>query len=60
MEQNYIWENKKLVRHSQEYYNWLLKVMEKRNLEQIWVNFSKTKSGLFTKTQILLRKGEMK
>lgn len=48
-----ICENKKLIRHSLEYYKWLKKTMEEKNTEEITVKFSKTKWGTFTKKSIL-------
>ena len=39
-----VWENKKLKRYSKEYYEWLLKVMKKKNLDYIWVIFYKNKN----------------
>ena len=53
-----ICENKKLIRHSLEYYKWLKNTMEKRNVEEITVKFSKTKWGTFTKNSILQAIGE--
>lgn len=46
-----VWENKKYIRYSQEYYNWLLSIMEKRNITTIRVAFSKNKYGKFTKEE---------
>lgn len=53
-----ICENKKLIRHSLEYYKWLKNAMEKRNIEEITIKFSKTKWGTFTKNSILQAIGE--
>lgn len=48
-----IGENKKYIRHSKEYYEWLLKVCEKRNLDHIYVVFTKRKYRKYTKSIIL-------
>ena len=53
MDLSQICENKKLVRYSKEYYEWILSVLEKRGLNEIWVAFSKTKFGLFDKASII-------
>lgn len=47
-----VWENKKYIRYSQEYYKWLLSIMQKRKRSDIWVVFSKKKYGKFTKEEI--------
>lgn len=49
---NTIWENKKLIRHSKEYYEWLLKAMNKRKLDEIWVAFTKQKFGMFSRERV--------
>lgn len=53
MEKDLVWENKKLVRHSLDYYKWLLSVCEKRKIDKIWVAFTKTKFGQFDKNGII-------
>jgi hypothetical protein len=53
MNKTNVWENKKLVRHSKEYYEWLVNVMNKRHLEEIGVIFSKHCIGTFTKERLL-------
>lgn len=42
-----IWENKKLIRYSEQWYEWLEKVMIRRNCEKIWVRFTKNQMGMF-------------
>lgn len=42
-----IWENKKLIRYSEQWYEWLEKVMIKKNCKKIWVKFTKNKMGRF-------------
>lgn len=45
-------ERKDLVRYSKEWYAWLRSVMEKRNLDYIWVKFTPTKFGKFEKSRL--------
>lgn len=47
-----IWENKKVIRHSKEWYEWLLGVMNKYNINTITVQFSKNKQGVFFRDRV--------
>lgn len=47
-----IWENKKLTRYSKEWYEWLLKNMDKYNVDEIDVKFSKNQIGGFSRDRV--------
>lgn len=42
-----IWDNRKLIRYSEQWYEWLEKAMIKKNCKKILVKFTKNKMGGF-------------